>query len=980
MKIFQKIKNRIKQNDGSYLLTSFWTSADSIEMDDGRTLTRFKTDTDTAIGGKGDGLSYDEETNMLYLLSGDRQISGVEIISSGASGKVLGDVTGVEAIPQTASVTIKWTDPSDDGDVVWAGTTLIRKKWSRPVDCLDGTVVVESTTRNQYKTTGYVDDELDSNTTYYYRFFPYDTQGHIRTGLAVAVNTLKDETVIDEFPEVTGTYTYNGSLQEVQLSNFDSDKMVISSGGTATNAGTYNVSVAPVSGLKWPDNTTDAISLSWTINKAKIAYTPSQIGEVTYTGSSRTPGWSNYDESQLAISGTTSATDVGDYTATFTPTSNYTWYDGSVTGRDVTWTLSRATIAVVPSQNGTLTYTGSEQSPTWNNYDNTKMTISGQTSGTDAGTYTAVFTPTSNYKWSDGTVAGKQVSWSIGATSISTLPSQSGTLTYDGTTQTPSWSNYDSSKLTLGGATSAKNAGTYTAVFTPRTGYSWWDGTTEAKSASWTIGRQTVSSPTASGTLTYNGSTQYPAWSGYDSDKMTIGGTTSATDAGTYSATFVPTSNYCWSGGGTGTKSVSWVINKANSSMSLNKNSITVNTNGTNSEIIVSGFTCVFDDDDNLYYPNVVVSASESGKILADLVAMEGSSTPQTSSVLRIYGQRVGSVTVTVKDKGDENHYELSKTFTVTVTAEGLTVPSQSGTLTYNGYDQSPTWNGYDSTKMTISDGVTSASTPGGYNVVFVPKTGYTWNDGTTTGKTVTWRIQKANGSASLSKSSVSLESGGSDTVSVSGATGTVSVASNNTSVATASISGSVITITGASEGSTTITVNVASNSYYTSKTLTINVSVAAASGVERYTKNYPDFVCRWAKNGSAQYTNTVYYPDDTWSINLGNEYDDLSRTPPTTYWTIEGYIGFAYAGKSISIRTSNSNVVQFASFSGSSYSLVDSVSKTVASTAGNAYGNGNAYFMGTVYPHFKSAGTAYIEFVDSNNTLLKRIKCVVTS
>lgn len=646
MKIFQKIKNRIKQNDGSYLLTSFWTSADSIEMDDGRTLTRFKTDTDTAIGGKGDGLSYDEETNMLYLLSGDRQISGVEIISSGASGKVLGDVTGVEAIPQTASVTIKWTDPSDDGDVVWAGTTLIRKKWSRPVDCLDGTVVVESTTRNQYKTTGYVDDELDSNTTYYYRFFPYDTQGHIRTGLAVAVNTLKDETVIDEFPEVTGTYTYNGSLQEVQLSNFDSDKMVISSGGTATNAGTYSVSVAPVSGLKWPDNTTDAISLSWTINKAKIAYTPSQIGEVTYTGSSRTPGWSNYDESQLAISGTTSATDVGDYTATFTPTSNYTWYDGSVTGRDVTWTLSRATIAVVPSQNGTLTYTGSEQSPTWNNYDNTKMTISGQTSGTDAGTYTAVFTPTSNYKWSDGTVAGKQVSWSIGATSISTLPSQSGTLTYDGTTQTPSWSNYDSSKLTLGGATSAKNAGTYTAVFTPRTGYSWWDGTTEAKSASWTIGRQTVSSPTASGTLTYNGSTQYPAWSGYDSDKMTIGGTTSATDAGTYSATFVPTSNYCWSGGGTGTKSVSWVINKANGTLTLSKLSMS--------------FSAVNDTD-----------ISTGSGYYGSLSATTGSSSVATVSVsgstITVVGKGDGSTSVTVTASGDVNHYSVSKTISITV-------------------------------------------------------------------------------------------------------------------------------------------------------------------------------------------------------------------------------------------------------------------------------------------------------------------------
>ena len=71
------------------------------------------------------------------------------------------------------------------------------------------------------------------------------------------------------------------------------------------------------------------------------------------------------------------------------------------------------TINVLPSQNGTLTYTGSAQSPTWNNYDSGKMTLGGTTSGTNAGSYNATFTPKTNYKWADGSTGAKTVAWSI---------------------------------------------------------------------------------------------------------------------------------------------------------------------------------------------------------------------------------------------------------------------------------------------------------------------------------------------------------------------------------------------------------------------------------------------------------------------------------------------------------------------------------------------------------------------------------------
>lgn len=55
------------------------------------------------------------------------------------------------------------------------------------------------------------------------------------------------------------------------------------------------------------------------------------------------------------------------------------------------------TIDAVPTQNGSLTYTGSAQSPTWNSYNPETLTLGGQTSGTDAGSYTATFTPMEGY-------------------------------------------------------------------------------------------------------------------------------------------------------------------------------------------------------------------------------------------------------------------------------------------------------------------------------------------------------------------------------------------------------------------------------------------------------------------------------------------------------------------------------------------------------------------------------------------------------
>ena len=97
-------------------------------------------------------------------------------------------------------------------------------------------------------------------------------------------------------------------------------------------------------------------------------------------------------------------------------------------------TVNRKTISTVPSQSGSLTYNGGSQSPTWNNYNTVQLTIGGTTTGTNAGSYTATFTPKSNYRWSDGSTTPKSVSWSIGkaAGSLSISPAS---MTLDTTTK-----------------------------------------------------------------------------------------------------------------------------------------------------------------------------------------------------------------------------------------------------------------------------------------------------------------------------------------------------------------------------------------------------------------------------------------------------------------------------------------------------------------------------------------------------------------
>lgn len=235
------------------------------------------------------------------------------------------------------------------------------------------------------------------------------------------------------------------------------------------------------------------------------------------------------------------------------------------------------------------------------------------------------------------------------AFTINAVPTQNGTLTYNGQAQSPSWNSYDPNALTLGGVTTGTNAGTYTATFTPKDKYQWSDGTKTAREVTWTIGRASMPVPSQSGSLTYTGAAQSPTWANYDSGKMTLGGTTSGTNAGSYNATFTPGANYRWNDGTTNAKTVAWTIGKAAGSLSLNKSSMSLN---------VSKMS-----------DTITVTRAGNGAISAVSNAPGVASVSVSGNVVTVTGKAKGSATVTVSVAAGTNHTApASKTCSVSVT------------------------------------------------------------------------------------------------------------------------------------------------------------------------------------------------------------------------------------------------------------------------------------------------------------------------
>ena len=306
---------------------------------------------------------------------------------SGGGGLALAAASNIKVLTASGKVYVKWTDPEDMvvGDATlatWAGTVLIRKAGSKPTSRRDGTIVLDSKERDKYKTAYFCDSGLTNGVEYFYKLFPYSTSNTYTDSSEDEFSATPNAVAVGDVSGITLAAAGNGKLS---IKWTDPAATVVNDGVTlATWAST--VVVVKAGGYATSPTDPDA------------AY--------TFTSTTRNA----YAANPLVATGLTNGTT---YYVSLFPMSTDGKANTNAANRK-TGVANKITISNVPAQSGTLTYNGNSQTPSWSNYNSAQLTLGGTTSGTNATSYNATFTPKADYMWSDGSTTAKTVSWSIG--------------------------------------------------------------------------------------------------------------------------------------------------------------------------------------------------------------------------------------------------------------------------------------------------------------------------------------------------------------------------------------------------------------------------------------------------------------------------------------------------------------------------------------------------------------------------------------
>ena len=210
--------------------------------------------------------------------------------------------------------------------------------------------------------------------------------------------------------------TYNGSSQML-VNNSDNYKII---NNTGVNAGSYSVTLDLEDGYKWNDGSTDNKVISCDIDKYDVEI--STLNQSIKYGEEISNSSAYINNSNLieghSLSSYKLVSDIYDVgvgkisvnnpiitdSVGNNVTSNYNikYKEGEVT-------INCLNISVLPGVSDKI-YSGEEQMGiTGGEY----ITISGDKSGTEIGTYNVIVTPQKNYCWSDNTTEEKNLSWKI---------------------------------------------------------------------------------------------------------------------------------------------------------------------------------------------------------------------------------------------------------------------------------------------------------------------------------------------------------------------------------------------------------------------------------------------------------------------------------------------------------------------------------------------------------------------------------------
>ncbi len=296
------------------------------------------------------------------------------------------------------------------------------------------------------------------------------------------------------------------------------------------------------------------------------------------------------------------------------------------------------------------------------------------------------------------------------------------------------------------------------------------------------------------------------------------------------------------------------VVNKAEGKLKLSETSGTI-TYPNNTAFTVSENTGTLSVSSN---NNNIATASVSG----NTVAVKS-------------GTTAGKATITVTSAEASNYTAKSATYEATVNNGTISLSATPYTGTYDGKAHKALTNvsvnpSDAKLEYSINGGTYSTTMPTITNTssftvtVRASKAGYK-----TQSTTQTVKVNKANGSLSLSSYSSTITYPNSTSFTASG-TGSISAWSSNTGVATVSVSGNTVTVKSIGVGSATITVKSASNTNYNEKTATYTVTVknptfTGDSGVGYYADTdgdgTPDGIIfeDFKKGGSGSWGGTSY-------------------------------------------------------------------------------------------------------------------------
>lgn len=526
---------------------------------------------------------------------------------------------------------------------------------------------------------------------------------------------------------VTLHFVYNGGWHLPVISGLDESYMHFEGTNCETNAGNYSYKVIlnDKTNLAWTDETVEDITFLWDIARKSVGTLRLVPDIFEYDGDLHTPAIEGFDENTMSITSDSvkSAWDVGVYKIVISLVGgNYEWDTGNTESLVLEWRIVAGTLKYPVISDTEFVYDALPHSPTVEGYIPSAMSIVGTMREINAGDYKLGFrlTDTLRYKWENGVADGYQYDWYISKAVLdkTDLPVQDPILIYNGSEQSPSWRNYDVNKLVAGGAITGRNAGEYTAEFSPSVNYTWDDGTAGTVEVPWFIEKCGIKDLEQINTPYYNGEAKSPQWD-YSPDfvSITFSGETEGVNAREYDVSCKCDGNCYFISTRSDMCDTVWKILKKMLSAPVVKQRYEYT-----GETIVPEF--------NNYDPNVLdisgnVNGVEVGEYAAYFDIVDKNNFSWAAEVYTANGGKAAAAWRIINSERTAR------------------IPYQRNRLIYNGHPQSPAFVNYDASLMTLIGGTPSRVNAGGYSAEFRLKNNVVWSDGTVGNKTVSWEIEK---------------------------------------------------------------------------------------------------------------------------------------------------------------------------------------------------------------------------------------------